>query len=192
MQIHSRRFPLLNIRSTSLGPRVLPHITLMVKTCCALLAANRCKFDVSVKRWLRHPPASRVSVTSISILRQLLDTSSAFWTRADMDSFLSSYMETGQILNGEPKDALTSLGRRMARRLPSQEFIAALASCRRHLRTQNGTITVEQDDLVFSLLIQCFKGSGKSRIGSESRTILDLLMESWDDHEVCSRLILEG
>ncbi|CAG7851278.1 SubName: Full=Uncharacterized protein {ECO:0000313/EMBL:CCA66475.1} [Serendipita indica DSM 11827] len=168
LELGSTAIDALSSLCTCLGPRLLTHITMIVEACCMLIVVDR-------------PP--RISITSISTLRQLLETSSAFWTRADLESFISSYMESIKILNGESKDALASLARQMARRISRQEFIGALASSRGRLKAQTGTISAEKDALIFSLLVQCLRGSGKSRIDLESRAVLGLLMDSWDEHE---------
>ncbi|KAG8860617.1 snoRNA-binding rRNA-processing protein utp10 [Serendipita sp. 411] len=158
----------LNTLCVSIGPRIVPYLSSVIKTCCTLLR----KSDA--------PPKTFISTTSL--LRTLVDTTSPFWTVPDVEEFVLGCILTGNNHSGEV-DGVRSLEKRASRLLPRHIFFSALKNTQELLHSRQDAPPATVHEQLFSLLAWSIKSSRQSDIETESRTLLAMMIRAWDKQQ---------
>lgn len=86
---------------------------------------------------------------------------------------------------GKERDraAISSLGKHLARKLPTPIFMAALINTWKTLNV-GGDYSQAEKNAIFVIMRQGIKSGDRVLITAESRSLLTVTMEAWDDHAV--------
>ncbi|KIM29205.1 hypothetical protein M408DRAFT_120332 [Serendipita vermifera MAFF 305830] len=150
----------------TLGPRIIPQLASVIESCSSLM----------------HRPESseKLFSTSTGLLRHLLDSASSFWTSASAEAVLLVYITRSTAGKERDKAAMNSLGKHMARKLPTQVFIPALGKTWKRVDAERNTTSQVERNAIFIIMKQAIKNADRALITAEARLLLNIMMEAWD------------
>ncbi|PVG00071.1 hypothetical protein CPB86DRAFT_701979 [Serendipita vermifera] len=154
--------------SLALGPRIIPQISGLIHGCCSNRLESLDAEDV---------------VAIISLLRILLESTSAFWTPTDSQYLLSFCINSDRIIR--PSRASNSLGKLASKKLPTSILITAIINLWRS-RKENLFAGTEANEQLFILLRQVIKAGDRTYLIAESRHLLQLFLDAWNEQEKVS------
>jgi len=123
--------------------------------------------------------------TATSLLRHLLDSASSFWTTASAERVIYTYALRSTTGKERDRAALNSLGKYVARKLPTPVFVTALAKTWNTINAGQASHSQAEKNSIFVIMRQGIKTADRVLITAESRLLLTIMMEAWDGYTVC-------
>lgn len=120
-------------------------------------------------------------MTTTHLLRHLLDVASSFWTVSDAESALLVYVKELSKRKGQAEQHLKSFGKSISKRISTNVFVDAFTKIWKVIREEDNRT---QRDIAFVVLRHGIKAAGRVEIAQESRALLVVFLEAWDNELV--------